>query len=72
MNAELVRYVLANMLASHNCQLTHTYFSPNLDCQQECRLAGGYKEESLEQDQISKQNIHGILNSPLPPTAENP
>lgn len=50
MNAELVQYVLANseanMLASHNCQLTHTYFSPNLDRQQECRLAGGYKEES--------------------------
>lgn len=47
MNAELVQYVLANseanMLASHNCQLTRTYFSPNLDRQQVCRLAGGYK-----------------------------
>lgn len=35
----------ANMIASHNCQLTRTYFGPNLDCQQECRLASDYKEE---------------------------
>lgn len=53
------------MLASHNCQLTRTYLSLNPYCQQECRLAGSFKEARL--DQISKQNIRGMAASLLPP-----